>query len=175
MTSASALDLGRKIELCKKDGRYYAAVDGLAAFGAGDAPDAAIADLDRRFGELQSFCEKTGLAIEILAPGRTQGAWRWGPALRRAAIVSVCIALLTIPISYALSSALERAAKDLHLKGGAEFWRGIQESLIKSASDSNAPSAEEQAKSLAALRVLVARFQPYVDEIRPVFGCTRPQ
>jgi hypothetical protein len=175
MTSASALDQGRTIQLSKKDGRYYAAVDGLAAFGVGDAYDTAIADLERRFGELQSFCEKSGLAVETLAPGRKQSAWRWGPALRRAAIVFVCIALLTVPISYALSSALERAAKELHLRGGAEFWRGIQQSLIKSAGDGNAESAEEQAKSVAALRVIVARFQPYADEIRPIFGCPRAQ
>ena len=175
MTSASALDQGRTIRLCKKDGRYYAAVDGLAAFGTGDGYEAAIADLDRRFGELQSFCDKTGLGLETLAPGRTGGGWQWGTALRRAAIVVVCIAVLTIPVSYALSSALERAARDLHLRGGAEFWHGIQQSLIKSASDSSAESAQEQAKSLAALRVIVARIAPYADEIRPLFGCARPQ
>ena len=123
MASASALDLGRTIQLCKRDGRYYAAIDGLAVFGSGDAYDAAIADLDQRFGELQSFCDKSGLAPETLAPGPTQGMWRWGPALRRAAIVFACVALLTIPASYALSSALERAARDLHLRGGADFWR----------------------------------------------------
>ena len=175
MASTSALDLGRTIQLCKRDGRYYAAVDGLAVFGSGDASDAAIADLERRFGELQSFCDKSGLALETLAPGRTQGAWRWGPALRRAAIVFACIALLTIPVSYALSGALERAARELHLRGGAEFWRGIQQSLIKAASDRSTESAEEQAKSLAALRVIVQRIQPYADEIRPILGCTRPQ
>jgi hypothetical protein len=176
MASASALDLGRTIQLCKRDGRYYAAIDGLAVFGSGDAYDAAVADLDRRFGELQSFCDKSGLAPETLAPGPTQGMWRWGPALRRAAIVFACIALLTIPFSYALSSALERAARDLHFKiGGVEFWRGLQHSLIKVADDSNAESAEEQARSLAALRVLVRRIQPYADEIKPILGCTRPQ
>jgi hypothetical protein len=175
MAFASALDLGRTIQLCKRDGRYYAAIDGLAAFGSGDAYDAAIADLDRRFGEFQSFCDKSGLALETLAPGRTQGTWRWGPALRRAAIVFACVALLTIPVSYALSTALERAVRDLHLRGGAEFWRGIQHSLIKAASDPSAESAEEQAKSLAALRVIVRRIQPYADEIRPILGCTRPQ
>jgi len=175
MASASALDLGRTIQLCKRDGRYYAAIDGLAVFGSGDAYDAAVADLDRRFGELQSFCDKSGLAPETLAPGPTQGMWRWGPALRRAAIVFACVALLTIPASYALSSALERAARDLHLRGGAEFWRGIQETLIKAASDSSKESAEEQAKSLAALRVIVQRIQPYADEIKPILGCTRPQ
>jgi hypothetical protein len=175
MLSMTALDAGHAIRLCKKGDRYYAAVDGLAVTGIGDDYEAAVAELDRHFGELQSFCEKTGVALDTLAPARPGGASQWASSLRRAAIVVVCFALLTIPFSYALSTALERTVDHLKLRGGRDLWRGIEEGLIKSAGDGSVPTAEEQAKTLAALRVMVRRIQPYADEIRPIFGCTRPQ
>ncbi len=172
MSSASALEAGRTIRICKTGGRYYAAVDGLAVTGVGDDSAGAIAEVERRYDELQSFCQTTGLALDGLVSQRTTGASRWGSALRKAAIGVVCFALLMIPLSYALSTALERTVTDLHLRGGADLWRGLQQSLIKSAGDGSMPPAEEQAKTLAALRVMVRRIQPYADEIKPLFGCT---
>jgi hypothetical protein len=175
MTSAATLDAGHTIRVCKKQNRYYAAVDGLAVFGIGDTCEAALADVDRHFGELQSFSEKTGLALDALAPGNSGERHHWRSSLRSAAIVVVCLALLMIPFSYALSSALERTVNDLHLRGGAAFWHGVEESLIRSAGDGSLAPPEDQAKTLAALRVMVQRIEPYANEIKPLFGCARGQ
>ena len=60
------------------------------------------------------------------------------------------------------------------LNGGREFWHGVQQSLIRSAGDGREPDLEEQAKTVAALRVLIRRFQPYADDIKPIFDCVRP-
>ncbi len=173
MESASAFDAGHTLRLCKKGGRYYAAIDGLAVFGSGETYQAAVSELETHFRELKSFCDATGLTLATAAPGRSESAARWTPMLRKAAVVFVCIALLMVPLSYALSSALERGLAELNLKGGRNFWLAVEQSLIKSAGDGSVPSAEEQAKSLAALKVLVRRIQPYADEIRPIFGCGR--
>jgi|HubBroStandDraft_6_1064221.scaffolds.fasta_scaffold1415326_1 hypothetical protein len=176
MPSTAALDANYAVRLWKKNGgRYYAAIDSLALFGSGDTPDAATAELDRRFGELQAFGNETGVALDTFASGRTAEPKRWQSALATAAIVVVCVGLAMIPLSYALSTALERTVGNLHLQGGRQFWSGAEQSLLKMADPGNAPSPEEQAKILAALRTVVQRFQPFADEVRPILGCSRPQ
>ena len=63
MPSTAALDANYAVRLWrKKGGRYYAAIDSLALFGSGDTSDAAMAELDRRFGELQAFGNETGVS-----------------------------------------------------------------------------------------------------------------
>lgn len=176
MPSTAALDADYRIRLWKKKGgRYYAAIDSLALFGGGDTWEAAMAELDRRFGELQAFGRETGVPLDTFTLGRTGEPKRWTSALAIAAIVVVCVGLATIPLSYALSTALERTVGDLHLQGGRQFWSGMEQSLLKLAEPGNAPSPEEQAKTLAALRTVVQRFQPFADELRPILGCGRPQ
>ena len=176
MPSASALEANYNVRLWKKKGgRYYAAIDSLALFGSGNTWEAAMAELDRRFGELQAFGDETGVALDTFASGRTGEPKRWRSALATAAIVMVCVGLTTIPLSYALSTALERTVGDLHLQGGRQFWSGAEQSLLKLAEPGNAPSPEQQAKILAALRTVVQRFQPFADEVRPILACGRPQ
>ena len=176
MPSTTALDANYDVRLWKKKGgRYYAAIDSLALFGSGDSSETAIAELDRRFGELQAFGNETGVALNTFGAGRTGEPKRWTSALATAAIVVVCVGLTMIPLSYALSTALERTVGNLHLQGGRQFWSSTEQSLLTFAEPGNAPSPEEQAKILAALRTVVQRFQPFADEVRPILGCSRAQ
>jgi hypothetical protein len=176
MPSVAALDADYNVRLWKKKGgRYYAAVDSLALFGSGDTAEAAMAELDRRFGELQAFGNETGVALDTFASGRTAEPKRWTSGLATAAIVVACVGLAMIPLSYALSTAIERTVGDLHLQGGRQFWTGAEQGLLKLAEPGNTLSPEEQQKTLAALRTVVQRFQPFADEIRPILGCSRPQ
>jgi hypothetical protein len=173
---AATLDANHTIRLWKTAGRYHAAVDGLTLFGSGDTMDAAIGELDRRFDELQAFSRETGLALDVFAaPTRSSGSAKWKSALATAAIVVACFGLAMIPLSYALSTAVQRTVANLHLEGGRQFWHDAEQSLLKLADPGNAPSPEEQAKTVAALRTVVQRFQPFADEIRPILGCGRPQ
>ena len=175
MAPATSLDAGRTVRICKKQTVYYALIDGLAVFGTGNTYQHAIAELDRKYGELQSFCATTGLSLEDFARGPSQPTAQWRGPLRTAAIFIVTFALLMLPLSYALSSAFERAVNDLHLRGGAGFWHAVEDDLIRSAGDGTMPSSEDQEKTLTALRTMVRRIQPYANEIKPIFGCAQPQ
>ncbi|HMK80086.1 MAG TPA: hypothetical protein VK438_10570 [Xanthobacteraceae bacterium] len=171
---AAALDADRTIRLWKRGERYHAAVEGVAVFGNGASRDEALADLDRRFAELQAFGAESGLALDTLAPARRSAAApQWRGTLIKAATVVVCFWLMMIPLSYALSTALERTVLNLHINGGSEFWHGVEEKLIELADPKAAPPPEQQAKILAAVRTLVQRWQPYADEAKPLFGCDR--
>jgi hypothetical protein len=174
MAAAAALDADRAIRLWKRGERYHAAVEGLAVFGNGASREAALADLDRRFGELQAFGDETGLAVDALAHGnRAAGPSPWRSTFTKAAIVVVCFWLMMIPLSYALSTAVQRTVLNLHVNGGSEFWRGLEDKLVQLADPKGAPRPEEQARILAAVRTLVQRWQPYADEAKPLFGCDR--
>jgi hypothetical protein len=175
MLAAATLDADLTVRLWKKQGRYYASIEGLALFGSGDTTETAIGELDRRFGELQAFGKESGLAVDTFATTRSGQTAPWKSALATVAIVLVCFGLAMVPLSYALSTALQRTVANLHLEGGRQFWQGAEQSLLKMADAGNAPSPEEQAKIMAALHIVVQRFQPFADEIRPILGCGRPQ
>ena len=175
MQTSTTLDADHTVRLWKVGGRYYAAVDGLSLFGTGATYEAALGELDRRFGELRDFGKETGLSIDTLAPKSLVPPPRWRSALAKTAVVVVCAWLIMIPLSYVLSTAAERTVNNLHLNGGSAFWRDLDQGLIKMAESGAAQPQEEQQKTLAALRTLVGRAQPYVDEIKPLFGSARPQ
>lgn len=86
----------------------------------------------------------------------------------------VCFGLMMLPLSYALSTALTRTAANLKLEGGAEFWRNVEDGLYRAADSANEIPAAKREKITAALRALVSRYKPYVDELRPLLSGTEP-
>jgi hypothetical protein len=175
MLSSAALDGDRSVRIWKKGSRYFAAIDDLAIFGSGETQDAAMSELDRRFVELRDFAETSGLALDTLAPTVPIGKLRWASTLTKAAIVVICVGLITIPLSYGLSTALQRTIDNLHFRDSSVFWKDLDEGLTRMADPANGPSTEEQAETIAALQTLVKRAQPYAEAIKPIFGCTHPQ
>jgi hypothetical protein len=171
MSSYTVFEAKRAVRIRKSGSRYLAVVDGTAVFGAGDSIEGALGELDRRYRDLVAFADDTGLQLETLIGRERTGQRDWVYQLRYAAIVVVCFGLMTVPLSYALSTALERTVVNLHLNGGPQFWRGLQDGLIEAAERSDS-SPEEQARTVAALRVMIQRTQPYLDEIKSIFGCS---
>ena len=172
MPPHSVLEAGLSMHIRKSANRYYAAVDGMAVFGKGASLDQAVDDLDQRYRELTAFAGETGLRLETLVGRQRPEGRAWTAQLRTALVVIACFGLLMLPLSYALSTALERTALNLHLNGGRDFWRNIENGLIAAAEPSKSDTAEARERTLAAVRTLVQRAQPYVGEIRPLFGCS---
>jgi hypothetical protein len=172
MPSHSVLEAGLSMRITKSATRYYAAVDGMAMFGTGESLEKAVEDLDRRYRELIAFADETGLRLDTLVGRQRPDRRAWTAQLRTALVVIACFGVLMLPLSYALSTALERTALNLHLNGGREFWRNIENSLVAAADSSTSESTEARERTLAAVRALVHRVQPYVGEIKPLFGCS---
>lgn len=170
---ASPLDDKHSLRLVKAKGRYHAHIEGLAVHGSGDSAETAITAVTARYEELQTFSRETGLSLAMMAgagsskPARRSGLWA-------AALVVVCFGLMMVPLSYALSTALERSLSNLDLKGGRQFWTGLEDGLINAADAKNAPDPEKQARSAEALHTMALRLKPYADAIRPLFAEPAP-
>jgi len=168
---ASPLDDKHSLRLVKAKGRYHAHIEGLAIHGSGDSAEAAIAAVTARYEDLQTFSRDSGLSLNMMAgaglskPGRRSGLWA-------AALVVVCFGLMMVPLSYALSTAVERSLNNLDLKGGRQFWTGLEDGLINAADTKNAPDPEKQARAAEALHTMALRLKPYADALRPLFAET---
>jgi hypothetical protein len=171
MSSFAIFDNSRTVRMHKKGSGYYAVIEGLALFGSGDTIENALIELDRRYRELAIFAASTGLELDTLARREKDLRRHWIYQLRYAAIVVGCFGLMMMPLSYALSSAVERTVVNLGLNGGTQFWRGVQENLIKAAQVTG-EAAEDQDRTVAALRAVVHRAEPYLAELKPIFGCS---
>ena len=171
MSAEAGPDRNPAIVIIKKGGGYSARIEGVAVYGRGDSPEAALAQVKARYDDLARFAAEAEFDPAALFPAGPRSSPTWG-AIRRAAIVVVCFALMMVPLSYALSTAIERSFTNLDLAGGRMFWRNMEDALIRAGDPKNAPSPEDQARTVAALRALVARIQPYADELRPLFNAS---
>ncbi|MFN3076796.1 MAG: hypothetical protein ABT940_07955 [Alphaproteobacteria bacterium] len=152
--------------LSRRGGRYFAHLEDLPVHGCGETVEAALAEVERRYEELSRFAEDSGVDPRLLGTSQPRRNRGWAPfPWKTAAAIVICFGFMMVPLSYALSSALERAVANLDLRGGAKFWQGVQEGLIRAADPRSAPSQEEQEKTTAALRALAQRFRPYVEAV----------
>lgn len=168
------LEDGRHVRLIQKGGHIFCLIDGLGLHGSGPNIEAALADLNRRYDELQDFSRRSEVPIESLTLGTPARVRPWWHFLSRAALIVVVFGLMMIPLSYALSGAIERSIVNLNLSGGRVFWKNVENGLIQAGDPASAPSAEEQARITNALRAMVQRIKPYIDEVRPLFSEPAP-
>ena len=161
---------GGAVRLVQRNGRYFAVADGLPVHASGASAAEALDALEARYRELAEFAAESGLPLSVVAP--ESGACRkrsWRGDLRRVVLIVATFALMMLPLSYALSTALTRAAANLKIQGGAEFWQGVEDRLFRAAGEGEALSAGKKDQITGALRVLVQRYKPYLDELRPLF------
>jgi hypothetical protein len=173
MSATDGLGRGQPIVITKHRGGYCARIDGVAVVGRGDTPEAALAQVKARYDDLAQFADEAEIDPAVLFPSGGRRSPALG-AVKQAAIVVVCFALMMVPLSYALSTGLERAVTNLDLAGGRLFWRKVEDAVIKAGDPHNAPTAEDQARTVAALHALVTRIQPYADALKPLFGTATP-
>ncbi len=171
MTVSDGLfESGKAVSLLWKNKRCYAYLEGVGVHASGASVEEALESLSARYLELQNFARETELPLSLLRPvsagGRDRLGWR---GLRVVVLSVVAFALMMLPLSYALSTALTRTATNLKITGGAAFWQSVEEGLLRAASESEGMSAQEKEKITTALRVLTQRYKPYLDEVRPLF------
>ena len=171
MQEFAVLDAPASVVLSRNGGRCFARLDGMALYGSGETIEIALADLDRRYRDLVHFSTESGVPLTTLVlTGPHAGARDRWTGIKKVATIVVCFGLMMVPVSYALSTALERTVTNLDIKSGAKFWQGLQQGLIRAADPQSGPMPEEQEKTLTALRSLVQRAQPYADTIKPLFA-----
>lgn len=157
-TFADAEDV--RIDIRRTGGVWYAHIPETALWGEGDSLDAAVAQLAEQRDRYRAFVAETGIAPLDVLQARPEPRRAWRETVRVAKIVAV-IALCAIPLSYAISTGIERgaeeAAQTLRLRTLlSDLEQGILD--LGRAENDLAPERVE------ALREAVARI---VERLRP--------
>lgn len=167
--TGAAFEDRRAIRLLRQGDRYLATIEGLNIHAFGDTPAGAIAAAEGRYAELRQFAADLQLPLDSVVVGANPPR-RGLSVLATMALAVVGFGLLMIPFSYAISTALDRAASHLRAdSGGKNFWARIDEPLAQAASRDFDLSPAQRQRIAASLRSLVQQIKPMVDELKPLF------
>ena len=166
--------------LVERDGRFFLHIESLGLIAAGDDPDAAYAELKRRFAALEEDARAADLLDglppppAVGAPARAPGAVVMKGDLKgfliRVGIVLVAVLVVLLPVTWSVGGAVERAVAKVQIKGGRDFWANLEGGLHKMAGPEGALDPERRDRLLADLKVMVERVQPFAAALRPLTG-----
>lgn len=171
--------------LIERDGSFFFHIDELGLIGRGGDIAAAYQDLRVRYADVLERARAADLLDRFPVPGRGDGL----PGARAGAVVvrsdlrgfvlkmliacGLALAVL-LPVGIAIGGAVDRAVAKLHVKGGHQFWEGVEKGLLAMADPAAGLSDEHRDRILAALAVLVTRAKPFVDVLHPLTGAPAP-
>lgn len=159
-----------KIDIRRVGGTWYANLPGTTLWAKGQGLEEAVKLLHERHAEHARFLSETGSApLDLLENRPTPATWR--SRLGRAAGIIALFALCAIPVSYALSTGIERgveaAAKQLPIRG---LLPRIEKSILEfSKPEFDLPPERAQALAQAVTRI-VERLSPYTGRAADLFA-----
>ena len=80
--------------------------------------------------------------------------------------VGVILAAACIFLAFAISYVTSELENPGLLKGGPEFWKGVEAKLYKFADAKDLPE-EQKARIIEALRKISAKYSPYIEALTP--------
>jgi hypothetical protein len=174
------------IRLRRRRHGFVAAIVELWLYGRGATAVEALADLERKKTELKADLKDAGVDLEappagtnnfLVAPARSVGLNGIGQFAIKVAIVLVLIvggAVLTV---HYVSKRVESTARSL-MGGGtlsAQFWAKVEHEIGRQADPAHALPDEKMQKLLGQIKVITARWRPYVREIMESLTDSSPQ
>lgn len=156
---------GEEIEIRRRGGEIHAWCSAFGLHASAATADAALAELERKLGEMAEFEQRSGLDLGTrLGRPRVRGGMRG--ALRqigRPLLVGGLVALqLGWAISLGLSSGISRA---LDARWRDSLVVGLERQILALAEPRGDLSADQQRRLVAAIRALKVRYGPLWDEI----------
>ena len=159
-----------------------AIVPQASLYATGATVEAAFEALEQKRNELKAEMAAAGEADDFDAPPASGRATASGGATRDlwtfAAKACVAAVLAAVALDYVGSSTQTRALDTGALRGGTQFWARIEQDLERQADPRNDLPEARKEKLLADLRVVVARWRPFVAEASKLFvidGAPKPQ
>jgi hypothetical protein len=147
-------------------------------------------DIDSTFREisrLKQDCLDKAKAADLLdtlpRPGRRRtGGMETGAAPIAASMTVrgdipsflIKVGIVCAVVVILLGAAGLAVRSSLHVPVGKAFWSKAEEGLHRAATGEGM-SPEVQARTLADIRTLVARYKPFVDELKPLFADQQPK
>jgi hypothetical protein len=174
-------DFNYEAILSFNDGRPTLRVPALGLIASGATLEAAHAEMERLKAEYLEKARAADLLDTLPPPTRIEGGRASATAaatgativkgdlrsfLAKLAIVCVVVVALFGAASVAIRSSL-------HVPVGKQFWAKAESELHRAAQGPGM-SPEDQARAIADIRVLVARYKPFVDELRPLLSDQPP-
>lgn len=158
-----------KIDIRRIGGIWYAHLPGTTLWAKGSGLEDTVKLLHERHADHARFLSETGAPpLDLLEDRPAPTAWR--SRLGRAAGLVALIALCAIPVSYALSTGIERgveaAAKQFPIRG---LLPRLEKSIVEfSKPEYDLPPERAQALALAVGRI-VERLSPYTGPAAGLF------
>ena len=135
---------------------------GAGGMERGASASAALAALARNRWEVWQTCRRLGFPL----PQADRPPWyvRLRRPIAKLAMVFLGAALVMMPVSYGLSTAIERAAENA-LEGwsGPALARRGEEAILRLAE--REPDPQKAAALLSALREIGSRYRPFVEAV----------
>jgi hypothetical protein len=159
------------------DGKPVFRIFELGLMAGGDDVESAYREIVRLKSDFLEKARASDLLDTLPLPGRQAGA-RDAAAVREPAPTatksSLQLFLIKLGIVYAsifilIGVAVFAVRPAIHVKSGRAFWSNVGNSLHRAAVSEGMP-ADAQAQVLADIKVLVARYKPFIDEVRPLFS-----
>lgn len=159
-----------KIDIRRIGGTWYAHLPETTLWAKAPELEDAVKLLHERHAEHAGFLAETGTPpLDLLADRPAAATWR--SRLARGAGIVALFALCAIPVSYALSTGIERgveaAAKQLPIRG---LLPRIEKTIVEfSKPEYDLPPERAQALAEAVNRI-VDRLSPYTGRAADLFG-----
>jgi len=162
-----------KIEIRRIGAVWYAHLPETTLWAKAPDLEDAVKLLHERHADHAKFLAETGTPpLDLLGDRPTPAMWR--SRLARGAWIVALFALCAIPVSYALSTGIERgieaAAKQLPIRG---LLPRLEKTIVEfSKPEYDLPPERAQALAEAVARI-VDRLTPYTDRAADLFGRKR--
>jgi len=149
----------------------------LGLMAGGNDLESAYREIARLKQEYLDKARATDRLDTLPLPGRIAAAriaakgYESAPGTTRSALQLFLIKLGVVyaSIFILIGVAVFAVRPAIHVKTGRTFWTNVGNSLHRTAVSEGMP-ADAQAQVLADIKVLVARYKPFIDEMRPLFS-----
>lgn len=156
---------GEAIEIRRRGGEVHAWCSSLGLHASAATADAALAELDRKLGELAAFEQRSGLDLGTRL-GRPVGGAGLRDAWRRLGVPVLAGGLVALQLGWAISLGLSSGiGRALDARWRDSLVVSLERQILALAEPREDLSAEQQRRLVAAVRALKARYGPLWDEI----------
>jgi hypothetical protein len=153
-----------------KDGRFVAAIPPLHIYVQADSPQQAFDLLEQKRAQLKQDVRDFGEFEDLRIQAQFTSAKNGGLG-QFAVKCAIALGMATIAISMAAAlfiAALSPALQRLKPPNSRQLFASLEQQLHRAAQSSDGLTSERREKILSDLRVVVAKWRPFLDEIGEV-------
>jgi len=160
----------------KKGNVFFAGIPQIALYAKADSAQAALAELEKK--KLVLYADIGDEDFHVGTDARPPTASHPSPVpsssagllqffVKTAVVIGILVGALTLgglTVASKVQQSVERTQAKLSI-GGRQFWMKLEEGIARAADPKSDLPEPLKAKLLADIRIIVARWQPFVAEL----------